>query len=125
MTERLKNPLEWQREIGRRLQARRLHLNLSQAQAAALAGVTRKTVTAVELGHGGTLLTLIGLLQALDLEGELQRLVPTAEINPVDMLALAGKARRRATGLRKRREPAAPDMLREAPAKWTWGTPAR
>jgi transcriptional regulator with XRE-family HTH domain len=125
MTERLKSNQEWQRELGRRLQARRLQLNLSQAQVAALAGVTRKTVTAVELGHGGTLLTLVGMLQALELEDGLNRLVPETAPNPLDLLALAGRGRRRATGTRRRTAPAAPaaDSLMEPAAKWTWGTP--
>jgi putative transcriptional regulator len=124
MTYKISGNEAWQQELGRRLQQRRLALNCSQTEIAARAGITRKTITNVETGQGGTLLTLIAILKALELETELDRLVPAPGPSPMQMLQFAGQRRRRATGQRKRRAPLIDaDALAEPAAKWTWGTP--
>lgn len=113
----MKSDVAWQRDLGARLQAHRLNQNLSQAELAAATGLARKTITNLETGHGGTLLTLIAVLRGLGLLGQLAAFVPAPGPSPIQLVKLAGKQRRRATG---RRKPA--DTLEEPPAKpWTWG----
>jgi len=113
----VKSNLAWQQDLGARLQAHRLNQNLSQAQLAAATGLARKTITNLETGHGGTLLTLIAVLRGLHLLDQLEAFIPAPGPSPLQLVKLAGKQRRRATG---RRKPA--DALPEpAPQPWTWG----
>lgn len=109
----------WQREIGRRLQLHRLNQNLSQAQLGELTGIARKTITSVENGHGATLLTLITLLRGLHLLGHLENFIPAPGPSPIQLVKLAGKQRRRATGRRKQVTGA---LAEDPPKPWTWGT---
>lgn len=109
---------QWQREIGQRLQLHRLNQNLTQAELAAITGIARKTITSIENGHGGTLLTLIALLRGLGLLGHLETFVPAPGPSPIQLVQLAGKQRRRATGRRKQADGA---LAEEPPKPWTWG----
>jgi transcriptional regulator with XRE-family HTH domain len=112
-----KTDIAHQRDLGARLQAHRLNQNLSQAELAAATGLARKTITNLETGHGGTLLTLIAVLRGLNLLGQFEAFIPAPGPSPIQLVKLAGKQRRRATG---RRKPA--DALGEPPLKpWTWG----
>lgn len=108
----------WQREIGSRLQLHRLNQNLSQTELAELTGIARKTITSVENGHGATLLTIITLLRGLHLLGHLDTFIPAPGPSPIQLVKMAGKQRRRASGRRKH----APGALAEDPPKpWAWG----
>lgn len=111
-----KNDLAWQQDLGARLQAHRLNQNLSQAELAAATGLARKTITNLETGHGGTLLTLIAVLRGLRLLDRLDAFLPEPGPSPIQLAKLAGKQRRRATGHRK-----PTDAVEEAPKPWTWG----
>jgi len=97
-------------EIGRRLEAARLAANISQAELAAEAGVSRRTITRLESGEGVSVNTLIRILRALGLEDRLAMLLPEADVSPIDRVRLHGKSRQRA-------RPSA----RAAPGDWTWG----
>lgn len=113
----IRTDLAWQRDLGARLQAHRLNQNLSQAELAAATGLARKTITNLETGHGGTLVTFIAVLRGLGLLGQLEAFIPAPGPSPIQLVKLAGKQRRRATGRRK-----VPDALAEpAPKPWTWG----
>ena len=100
------------RELGQRLEAERLAQDLTQAQLAAQAGISKRTVERLEAGQSSTVANLIRCLRALNqLEG-LDALLPEPQPNPVSILKLRGKTRRRA------RPPAeAPS----APKPWAWG----
>jgi transcriptional regulator with XRE-family HTH domain len=112
-----KSDLAWQQELGTRLQAHRLNQNLSQAELAVTTGLARKTITNLETGHGGTLLTLIAVLRGLGLLNQLDTFIPAPGPSPIQLMKLAGKQRRRASGRRK-----VPDALGEpSPKPWTWG----
>jgi putative transcriptional regulator len=112
-----KTDLAWQRDLGARLQAHRLNQNLSQAELAAATGLARKTITNLENGHGGTLLTFLAVLRGLGLLAQLETFIPVPGPSPIQLAKLAGKQRRRATGRRK-----GPAALEEpAPKPWTWG----
>jgi transcriptional regulator with XRE-family HTH domain len=112
----IKSDLAWQQDLGARLQAHRLNQNLSQAELATATGLARKTITSLENGHGGTLLTLIAVLRGLGLLSQLEAFIPAPGPSPIQLVKLAGKQRRRATGRRK-----APDTLEEPRKPWTWG----
>lgn len=112
-----KSDLAYQHELGARLQAHRLNQNLSQAQLAAATGLARKTITNLETGHGGTLLTLIAVLRGLRLLDQLEAFIPAPGPSPIQLVKLAGKQRRRATGRRKPTE----TLAEPAPKPWTWG----
>lgn len=112
-----KSDLAWQQDLGARLQAHRLNQNLSQAELAAATGLARKTITNLETGHGGTLLTLIAVLRGLGLLDRLDAFLPEPGPSPIQLAKLAGKQRRRATGRRK----AADALAEPAPKPWTWG----
>lgn len=90
------------RELGRRLQRRRLDLNLSQQQLADRAGINRTTVSQLERGVPATLLTLVQVLRALDALETLDGLLPDPGPSPLELARARGKQRRRATGSRKR-----------------------
>jgi transcriptional regulator with XRE-family HTH domain len=96
-------------EIGRRLEGVRLAANVSQAQLAAEAGVSRRTITRLENGGGVSLDTLIRVMRALDIADRLDALLPDPNVRPIDRIRLKGKQRQRA------RPPAA-----TSPAEWTW-----
>ncbi len=112
----VKSDLAVQRELGARLQAHRLNQNLSQAELADLTGLARKTITNLETGHGGTLLTLLAVLRGLRLLDQMEAFIPAPGPSPIQLVKLAGKQRRRATGRRRGR-----DAVEEPQKPWTWG----
>jgi len=107
----------WQREVGNRLQLHRLNQNLSQTDLAEAIGIARKTITSVENGHGGTLLTIIAMLRGLNLLGHLEAFIPPPGPSPIQLVKLAGKQRKRATGKRG----TATGRVNEPQKPWTWG----
>ena len=96
-------------ELGRRIEAARLSANISQAELAAAAGVSRRTITRLENGGGVSLDTLIRVLRALKLSGRLEALLPEPGVQPIDRVRLRRDRRRRA-------RPGA----RPAASEWTW-----
>jgi transcriptional regulator with XRE-family HTH domain len=97
-------------EIGRRLEALRLAANVSQAEVAAEAGISRRTMTRLENGEGVSLDTLIRVMRALGVAGRLEALLTPPEVRPVERIRRKGRQRQRA-------RPSA----RSTPAEWTWG----
>lgn len=101
--------------VGERLQRERLNRNLSQQVLAELAGVSRRTITNLEAGKGATLRNLIGVLRGLNMLDHLELMLPEPELSPMQLLALQGKQRQRASGSRK------PSFELEPETPWTWG----
>jgi transcriptional regulator with XRE-family HTH domain len=97
-------------ELGRRLEAVRLAANVSQAELAAEAGVSRRTITRLENGGGVSVDTLIRVMRALGLAGRFESLLPDPDVRPVDRVRLQGRQRQRA------RPTARPSRA----AEWTW-----
>ena len=83
-------------ELGERLAQRRLELELTQADLAEQAGVSKRTLERIEAGASTQLSTLIRVLRALDLLDRLDGLIPTTGPRPLDLLKLKGKERQRA-----------------------------
>jgi len=96
-------------ELGRRLEAIRLEQNISQAELAAEAGVSRRTITRFENGGGISVETLIRLMRALGIEARLETLLPDVAVRPIDRVRLKGKVRQRA----RRKQHA-------TPSDWAW-----
>ena len=98
-------------ELGLRLARRRLELDLTQAELAEQAGVSKRTVERLEAGAPTHLSTLIQILRFLQLLDGLEALVPEVAPRPLELLKLKGKARQRAS--RKR--------VQSGSEPWQWG----
>lgn len=87
-------------ELGQRLAARRVDLQLTQAAAAEQAGIAKRTLERMEAGHSSQLSSLIRVLRVLDAMPGLEGLVPETGPSPMDLLQRKGKPRQRASGKR-------------------------
>ncbi|MET0067098.1 MAG: helix-turn-helix transcriptional regulator [Candidatus Thiodiazotropha sp.] len=99
-------------ELGRRVARQRLDLQLTQAEAADQAGISKRTLERIESGASVQLTSLIRLLRVLDDLHGLEQLLPVAGAGPMELLRRQGKPRQRAprrTARDKANEP------------WTWG----
>jgi transcriptional regulator with XRE-family HTH domain len=103
-------------ELGARLEATRLARNLSQQELAAQGGVARKAVQRLESGQPVTTTNLVRVLRGLGLTDALDQLVPEPLPNPVDLLRLHGRTRKRASGKKRKRAPESGELR-----PWRWG----
>jgi transcriptional regulator with XRE-family HTH domain len=101
-------------EMGRRLAEARLERQMTQAQLAEAAGVSKSTVERLEDGASTQLGNLIRCLRALGKLEALERLLPETPANPVELLRRRGARRSRV-----RRARGSPP-----PAEWSWGDEA-
>lgn len=101
------------RRLGERLGRHRLDHNLTQADLAGAAGVSKRTVERLEAGDSTQLSNFIRILRALDLLDGLEIAIPDPPPSPLDQLKLQGKQRRRASAPRN-------PSVREDKAPWTW-----
>ena len=100
-------------ELSRRLAKIRLDRNLTQAELATQAGVSKRTVERLETGAVATQLSgFIRVCRVLDLIERLDLLIPEPVPSPVAQLKLEGKKRQRAST----NKPAVPSGK-----KWQWG----
>ena len=98
-------------EFGRRVAEARIARQMTQAQLAAAAGVSKRTIERLEDGASTQFGNLVRCLRALGkLEG-LDRLLPETAPNPIALLERHGKTRQRA------RPATTPDPA----TPWTWG----
>ncbi|MEO8204057.1 MAG: helix-turn-helix transcriptional regulator [Betaproteobacteria bacterium] len=84
------------RELGERLARIRLGRNLTQADLATQAGVSKRTVERMEAGGPTQLVNLVRVCRALGLADRLEVLIPEPIPSPVAQLKLRGKERKRA-----------------------------
>jgi len=89
-----KTPHEIQSFLGARLQALRVDRGLSQIAAADKAGVSLRTLQALESGSGSTLETFLRTLKALGEINALSNLVPEPMVSPLALLAAEQKRNR-------------------------------
>lgn len=100
-------------ELGKRLARLRLEKNLTQAQLAREAGVSRPTLQRLEAGAVATQLSgFLRVCRTLGLLERFDRLIPETVASPMAQLKQAGRRRKRATGGKTPPPPA---------KKWTWG----
>jgi transcriptional regulator with XRE-family HTH domain len=98
-------------EIGARLAARRIEMQLTQATVAEQAGIAKRTLERMEAGQSSQLASLVRVLRVLDALAALEDLIPQAGPRPMDLLKRRGKPRQRASGKRTGTPPA---------ASWRW-----
>jgi transcriptional regulator with XRE-family HTH domain len=99
-------------ELGARIARIRLEMNLTQAQLAQQAGVSKRTVERLESGGVATQLSgFIRVCQVLDLVQRFETLIPEPLPSPVAQLKLKGRMRKRAS---------APRIAPPSPGKWKW-----
>jgi transcriptional regulator with XRE-family HTH domain len=99
-------------EIGSRIARYRIDRQVTQAELAEQAGVSKRTVERVESGASAQFSTIIRILRVLDLLQGLEHLVPEPAPRPLDLLKHKGKVRQRASSSKPPDEP---------PKKWSWG----
>jgi len=100
-------------ELGERLAQYRVRLELTQAQLAEQAGVSKRTVERVESGQSAQTSSLIRILRVLELLPGLDSMLPETGPSPMDLLRLHGKQRKRVYSRRKKET----DLN---DGKWTW-----
>lgn len=101
-------------ELGHRVARLRLEHNLTQAQLAEQAGISKRTLERLEAGAAATQLSLfLRVLRQLDLLERLELLLPEPKPSPITLLQQQEGGRRRAS----RRPPPKPG------ASWSWGQP--
>jgi transcriptional regulator with XRE-family HTH domain len=83
------------REIGDRLERRRIDAGLTQAQLAEEAGISKRTVERIEAGHSADFVLLLRALRVLKLFDALDQLVPDLPQSPLTLLKSRGRARKR------------------------------
>lgn len=92
-----------------RLEEIRLSRNISQANLAAEAGVSRSTITRLARGENISVDSFVRIMQALGLTDNLAALLPNPKIRPVERIRMAGAERVRASSKRK------------TTGEWHWG----
>ncbi|WP_438862583.1 helix-turn-helix transcriptional regulator [Neptunicella sp.] len=92
-----KSPSAIAEQLGSRLKQARLNADLTQADVAEQAGISRKMVMAAEKGKA-QLETLIAIMLVLDLASQLNHFIPQQNISPIQLAKLQGKQRQRASG---------------------------
>lgn len=100
------------REIGQRIEAIRLKLNIGQDIVAHEAGISRETYRKLTAGKG----TLVNVIAVLRVLGELERLASLIEevrSSPLQLAKMQGKQRQRATVTRATQ--AAPEHTGKTP----------
>ena len=100
-------------DLGGRLARVRLDRNLTQAELAEQAGVSKRTVERLESGAAATQLSgFLRVCRALGLFERFDALIPESLPSPIVQLKLRGKQRRRASSARTSDRPS---------KKWVWG----
>jgi transcriptional regulator with XRE-family HTH domain len=101
------------RRLGRRLARERLRLNRTQAVLAREAGVSRATVARLEAGESTQVVNLIRVLRALGLAGNVDTLIPSPAVSPLELAEREGRERQRASSPRTEED--------GGDTTWTWG----
>jgi transcriptional regulator with XRE-family HTH domain len=104
------------RTLGTRLAELRLAQNLTQAEVAEQAGVSKRTLERLEAGETATRLsTFLRVCRVLGLEDRLARLLPEPVASPVAQLKQQRQTRKRASGTADNEDASA-----ARPTGWTW-----
>ncbi len=80
------SPEELARELGLRLQRLRIQRDMEQKELSSRAGVSLRTLRALERGEGSSVLTLMRVLKALDFLEGIAFLAPQPTISPMALL---------------------------------------
>ena len=104
-------------ELGARLERRRIDANLTQAQLAEEAGISKRTLERIEAGRSTDCVMLVRVLRALKLIEALENLVSDRPQSPITLLRQKGRERKRVrrAGSHSDRGTAASSV------PWKWG----
>lgn len=108
MTTTSSSPAALTEELGARLKQARLNLDLTQADVAERAGISRKAVLNAEKGQA-QLELFIAIMAALNLTAQLDLFLPRQAISPLQLAKLQGKQRQRASWQKKKPQEDAPE----------------
>jgi len=100
-------------ELGNRLRNARLNADLTQAEVASRAGLSRPTVIAAEQGRG-QLENLVAILVAMGMVNQLDVFLPVQGISPLQLAKLKGRERQRAS--RAKNKPASARIKKDEPS---------
>jgi transcriptional regulator with XRE-family HTH domain len=95
MNEVIRSPSELQRELGEAVRALRINCGLTQAEAAAKAGVALRSLASLERAGNSSLETFVRALNALHASDVIGRIAPQPQVSPLAVLHNEGKMRRR------------------------------
>jgi transcriptional regulator with XRE-family HTH domain len=98
-------------ELGARFARRRIDLQLTQADLAYEAGISKRTVERIEAGASAQMSSIIRICRILDLIAGLDQFIPPTGPSPMELVKIKGKQRQRASSSRKGRG---------ADDQWTW-----
>jgi len=98
-------------ELGSRLARIRIQNNLTQADLAEKAGISKPTLERIEAGRDAQVSSLIRILRALDMLDMLNETIPEAKASPMERLKTGGKKRKRASS---------PSTKTKESKPWSW-----
>lgn len=107
-----KSPDGMAKEVGANLEKLRLSRNITQAQLAEDAGVSERTLRRLESGDGATLDSFIRVLGALNLQQNLDLIVPDPRVRPIERVRTGGSERQRSRSTK----------TSKSGKQWRWGT---
>lgn len=84
--------------LGAQLKQMRLNQNLTQEQLSKLSGISRSTLSEIEKGNIGSMLTFVQILRALQKLEVLNTFTTESPISPLQIAKMKGKIRKRASG---------------------------
>jgi transcriptional regulator with XRE-family HTH domain len=106
------------KELGARLERRRIDANLTQAELSEEAGISKRTLERIEAGDSTDFVMLVRVLRTLKLIEGLDSLIPDQPQSPIALLKQKGRERKRAGHPRTQsRRTGTPRT--ESP--WKWG----
>ena len=95
----------------KRLESIRLSRNITQAQLAEEAGVSPRTIGRLEKGQGVSMDTFIRIMMALNIQQNLEALLPDPSVRPIERIGMGAAERKRARPTKS---------IDELPT-WSWG----
>lgn len=90
-------------ELGNRLKQVRLNADLTQVELSDKSGISVKLIQGAEKGKA-QLVTMVAILQALDLAEQLNNFIMPQKISPLQLMKLQGKERQRASKRKQAKE---------------------
>lgn len=87
------------KELGNRIRNKRLNSNISQKGLAVKAGVSLKVIQNIEYGKTATITGFLRVMRALKSLDYLEDFLPMTRLDPLEVVKLQGKRRKRASRL--------------------------
>jgi transcriptional regulator with XRE-family HTH domain len=84
-------------ELGERIARSRIDLQLTQAELAEQAGISKRTLERIESGASAQMSSMVRILRVLELLPRLEQMFPETGPTPMELLRHKGKTRQRAS----------------------------